>query len=159
MGVTYAELSTFGILRKNHLLGPVAMFSKLLHVWSDRFSPREIYEKVRHFHYYYGINRHKTVTLTPGYFANPYSPDDKRYDLRPFLYPGLSWAWRRIEGVVERLEGRVGGVGGGVGVSGVGGDGVSSGSGSGSGDEEGKNESAVVNGSGANSVEKGAKKD
>jgi len=114
MGVTYAELSTFGILRKNELLGPVGMFSKLLHVWADekKFSPRQIYEKVRHFHHYYGLNRHKTVTLTPSYFANPYSPDDKRYDLRPFLYPALSWAWRRIEGVVERLEGSGGGGGG-----------------------------------------------
>lgn len=104
MGCTYAELSAYGILRKNELLGPVGMFQKLLHTWSDRLSPREIYEKVRHFHYYYGINRHKMVTITASYFANPYSPDDKRYDLRPFLYPGLGWAWRKIEGVVGRLE-------------------------------------------------------
>lgn len=56
-------------------------------------------------------NRHKTVTLTPSYFANPYSPDDKRYDLRPFLYPQLTWAWRKIERAVERLEMRgLGGV-------------------------------------------------
>lgn len=106
MGCTYADLSTFGILRKNEMLGPVGMFTKLLHLWSADFSPREVYAKVRHFHYYYGVNRHKTVTLTPSYFANPYSPDDKRYDLRPFLYPQLGWAWRVIERAVERLEAR-----------------------------------------------------
>ena len=30
------------------------MYEKLLHVWGSELSPREIYEKVRHFTYYYG---------------------------------------------------------------------------------------------------------
>lgn len=57
MGVTYEQLSQFGLARKVSLLGPVGMFTKLLHAWSGTFSPREVYEKVRHFHHYYGINR------------------------------------------------------------------------------------------------------
>ncbi|KAI0734335.1 carbon-nitrogen hydrolase [Irpex lacteus] len=32
-------------------------------------------------------NRRKLTTLTPGYHAEQYSPDDNRFDLRPFLYP------------------------------------------------------------------------
>ena len=64
------------------------MYEKLLHVWGNELSPREIYEKVRHFTFYYGaphsptlfprekhsltffgvivaINRHKMTTITP----------------------------------------------------------------------------------------------
>lgn len=85
MGVSYAELSVFGRLRKVERLGPWGMFSKLLHTWSDTLSPRQVAEKVRHFHYYYGINRHKMTVLTPSYHAESYSPDDNRFDLRPFL--------------------------------------------------------------------------
>ena len=31
------------------------------------------------------MNRHKMTTLTPSYHAEDYSPDDNRFDLRPFL--------------------------------------------------------------------------
>lgn len=33
MGLTYQEVSLLGILRKNYMFGPVAMFRKLLHLW------------------------------------------------------------------------------------------------------------------------------
>lgn len=75
-----------------------------MHLWNDRFSPRQIYEKVRHFNHYYGINRHKMTTMTPAYHAEQYSPDDNRYDLRPFLYPTLTWAYGKIESALQRLE-------------------------------------------------------
>lgn len=75
-----------------------------MHLWSDRFSPRQIYEKVRHFNHYYGINRHKMTTMTPAYHAEQYSPDDNRYDLRPFLYPTLTWAYEKIERALRRYE-------------------------------------------------------
>ena len=59
--------------------------------------------KVKRFFTYYAINRHKLTTLTPAYHAEQYSPDDNRYDLRPFLY---ETAWRRafrdIDDDVER---------------------------------------------------------
>jgi NAD+ synthase (glutamine-hydrolysing) len=53
MGMTYAELSVFGRLRKLSKCGPFGMYEKLLHMWSDQYTPREIYEKVRRFFYYY----------------------------------------------------------------------------------------------------------
>jgi len=121
MGVTYAELSVFGRLRKLDRLGPWGMFSKLLHLWfgvpgstptARGLSARQIYEKVRHFYFYYGINRHKMTTLTPSYHAEEYSPDDNRYDLRPFLYPSLTWAYEKIERVVGSMEAK--GMGGAV---------------------------------------------
>ncbi|TVY45006.1 putative glutamine-dependent NAD(+) synthetase [Lachnellula occidentalis] len=101
MGVTYAELSTYGTLRRVERLGPWGMWSKLLHQWSDKLSPKDIYTKVRFFFYNYGINRHKLTTLTPSVHAVNYGVDDNRYDMRQFLYPSMDWAYRKIE---RRLE-------------------------------------------------------
>ncbi|KAF2198549.1 putative glutamine-dependent NAD(+) synthetase [Delitschia confertaspora ATCC 74209] len=111
MGMTYAELSVFGKLRKENKLGPFGMFQRLLHDWKDMYSPREVADKVKRFHHYYAINRHKMTTLTPSYHAEGYSPDDNRFDLRPFLYPAFfeSWSFRRIDEEVEKMERRAGG--------------------------------------------------
>jgi NAD+ synthase (glutamine-hydrolysing) len=103
MGFTYDELSVFGKLRKNHKLGPWGAFEKLLHEWSDIMSPRQIADKTRNFFWYYAINRHKMTTITPAYHAEAYSPDDNRFDLRPFLYPAFSWPYKKIEATVARL--------------------------------------------------------
>ena len=108
MGMTYNELSVFGRLRKVSKLGPWGMYEKLLHLWSDHLSPREIYEKTRRFFYYYSINRHKMTVLTPSYHAESYSPDDNRYDLRPFLLPGFSWPYRKMEESVVAWEAKAG---------------------------------------------------
>lgn len=45
------------------------------------------------------------TTLTPAYHAESYSPDDNRFDLRPFLY-NASWAWQfeKIDQTVQALE-------------------------------------------------------
>ncbi|KAJ5908563.1 hypothetical protein N7495_001245 [Penicillium taxi] len=104
MGVTYAELGTFGYLRKVAKLGPWSMYEKLLHMWGNDFSPREIYEKTRHFFYYYSINRHKMTTITPAYHAEQYSVDDNRFDHRQFLYPSFSWAYKKMEDSVKFWE-------------------------------------------------------
>ena len=50
-------------------------------------------DKVKFFFRMYSINRHKTTVLTPSYHAENYSPDDNRFDLRPFLY-NSSWTWQ-----------------------------------------------------------------
>ncbi|KAF4214844.1 hypothetical protein CNMCM6805_007908 [Aspergillus fumigatiaffinis] len=104
MGVTYAELGTFGYLRKVSKLGPWSMYEKLLHVWGNEYSPREIYEKTRHFFYHYAINRHKMTVLTPSYHAEQYSPEDNRHDLRQFLYPPFTWAYKKMEESVKYWE-------------------------------------------------------
>ena len=41
--------------------------------------------QVKDFYFYHACNRHKMTTLTPSYHAEDYSPDDNRFDLRPFL--------------------------------------------------------------------------
>jgi NAD+ synthase (glutamine-hydrolysing) len=61
--------------------------------------------KVKRFFFYYSINRHKMTTMTPSYHAEAYSPDDNRFDLRPFLY-NASWKWQfnRIDQSMAKLE-------------------------------------------------------
>ncbi|XP_064397705.1 glutamine-dependent NAD(+) synthetase-like isoform X2 [Halichondria panicea] len=106
MGMTYAELSVFGRLRKVYLCGPLSMFTKLLHMWRDK-TPKQIADKVKFFFRCYSLNRHKLTTLTPSYHAESYSPDDNRFDLRPFLY-NTAWRWQfaAIDIEVGKLEGR-----------------------------------------------------
>ncbi|KAF1997363.1 glutamine-dependent NAD(+) synthetase with GAT domain-containing protein [Amniculicola lignicola CBS 123094] len=106
MGMTYAELSIFGRLRKEAKLGPYGMFQRLLHEWKDQYSPAEVAVKVKRFHHFYAINRHKMTTMTPAYHAEGYSPDDNRFDLRPFLYPPFfeSWSFKKIDELVQKLE-------------------------------------------------------
>ena len=104
MGLTYAELSQFGILRKVHKLGPYGMWEYLVHQWGPELSPRQVYDKVRHFFWRFNANRHKMTTLTPAVHFESYSPDDNRHDLRPFVYPIFSWPWKKIEEALIRYE-------------------------------------------------------
>ncbi|KAK0766879.1 hypothetical protein N5P37_000608 [Trichoderma harzianum] len=108
MGMTYDELSRFGTLRKQNKLGPYGMFLRLLNEWGGhgKLSPREIADKVKRFHFYHYINRHKQTVATPSYHAVSYSPDDHRFDLRPFLYPPAfeGWSFKKIDERVAALE-------------------------------------------------------
>ncbi|KAI0825506.1 glutamine-dependent NAD(+) synthetase with GAT domain-containing protein [Irpex lacteus] len=107
MGMTYDELSVFGRLRKVDKAGPYSMFTKLVHEWGSFLSPLQVAEKVKHFFFEYARNRHKMTTLTPGYHAEQYSPDDNRFDLRPFLYPSrFPWQFRKIDQVAATLPDR-----------------------------------------------------
>lgn len=101
MGMTYAELSYYGRLRKISRCGPVTMFKKLIQIW-QHLTPEEVAAKVKKFFTMYSINRHKMCTITPAYHAEAYSPDDNRFDLRQFLY-NVRWTWQfqRIDGLVK----------------------------------------------------------
>ncbi|KAF4724890.1 Glutamine-dependent NAD(+) synthetase, partial [Perkinsus olseni] len=92
MGMTYNELGWFGRLRKMERCGPVQMFHKLRVMWGEsrNESADEVAGKVKHFFNCYCRNRHKCTVLTPSYHAEAYSPDDNRFDLRPFLYPPMT---------------------------------------------------------------------
>ncbi|PWN27610.1 glutamine-dependent NAD(+) synthetase with GAT domain-containing protein [Jaminaea rosea] len=136
MGLTYDELSVLGRLRKVGKCGPYGMLLKLLQQRKDynaaaaqaqrttlnkkeeeeksasappllHLSPRGIMEKVQLFFTMYAINRHKMTTLTPSYHAESYSPDDNRFDLRPFLYNvRFPWQYERMEARVKGEEAR-----------------------------------------------------
>lgn len=106
MGMTYAELTWFGKLRKLERCGPVSMYRKLISAWRDRrLSPGEVAAKVKFFFRMYAINRHKMTTLTPSYHAENYSPEDNRFDLRQFLY-SVKWTrqFRSIDDDVAARE-------------------------------------------------------
>ncbi|KIH88351.1 NAD+ synthase (glutamine-hydrolysing) [Sporothrix brasiliensis 5110] len=108
MGMTYDDLSTFGVLRKEMKLGPYYMFQKLVHDWKEErgLEPRQVAEKVKKFFAFYAINRHKMTTMTPSVHMETYSPDDNRFDHRPFLYPRMwdNWSFKMIDQDVERME-------------------------------------------------------
>ena len=136
MGMTYAELSVFGRLRKVHKLGVWGMYERLVYLWGKPppststsetqdgrahheqddsvhaqihgrgLAPREVYEKVRRFFYFFNINRHKATILPPGLHLEEYSPEDNRFDLRPFLYPPMAGSWpvEKCERHVEMME-------------------------------------------------------
>lgn len=104
-GMTYDELSTFGQLRTQKRCGPYSMFCKLTSTWGRSLTAEEVAEKVKHFFRCYAINRHKMTVLTPSYHAEYYSPDDNRFDHRPFLY-NVAWKWqfRDIDDKLQHLQ-------------------------------------------------------
>lgn len=108
MGMSYDELSRFGTLRKVDKCGPVSMFVKLFHEWSQpphNLTAEEVSEKVKRFWFFYAINRHKMTTMTPSYHAEQYSPDDNRFDLRPFLInPRFPLASKKIDELVATIN-------------------------------------------------------
>eukprot|EP01084_Bolivina_argentea_P020212 37605_1 len=108
MGMTYAELGTYGKLRNIERCGPVSMYQKLEQEWGPRttvnLSPTEIGKKVKYFFKMYGINRHKQTILTPSYHAENYSPDDNRYDHRQFLYPNWKRQFNTIDALINEDE-------------------------------------------------------
>lgn len=58
MGLTYAELSTFGLLRRVERLGPWSCYLQLLGSWKGKLKPQQIAEKTMYFFRNYAINRH-----------------------------------------------------------------------------------------------------
>lgn len=102
MGISYAELADLGTLRKVEHCGPLSTFLRLRNQWQGRTitpsvratgdkAPKthdeEVAQKVKDFFFRNAVHRHKMTTLTPSYHAEDYSPDDNRFDLRPFLHP------------------------------------------------------------------------
>ena len=85
MGMTYAELSQYGIMRKYLKMGPMGMFEHLLPQWTE-LTVTEVAEKVKKFFIEYSKNRHKMFTMTPACHLTNYGCEDKRFDLRPLLY-------------------------------------------------------------------------
>jgi NAD+ synthase (glutamine-hydrolysing) len=97
MGMSYADLSLYGRLRKIGKCGPVSMFRALAAQWTT-VPAAKVAEKVKFFFRCYAINRHKMTTLTPSYHAESYSPEDNRFDLRQFLYNiRFPWQFKKMD--------------------------------------------------------------
>jgi hypothetical protein len=76
---------SYGKMRKIEKCGPFSMYQRLSQLWTH-LTVEQVAAKVKFFFRMYAINRHKTTVLTPSYHAENYSPDDNRFDLRPFLH-------------------------------------------------------------------------
>ncbi|KAI6657638.1 Glutamine-dependent NAD(+) synthetase [Oopsacas minuta] len=100
MGLTYEELGDIGRERKIKNCGPVGVFTNLVPRWQHKYTPKETADKVKHFFRAYSINRHKATVLTPSYHAENYSPEDNRFDLRPFLY---NTDWEHQFDLIDRI--------------------------------------------------------
>jgi NAD+ synthase (glutamine-hydrolysing) len=106
MGMSYAELTVFGRLRKISRCGPVSMFRTLLTTGAlqatrvTAYTIQEIAAKVKLFFKFYAINRHKMTTITPSYHAEAYGCDDNRFDFRPFLYNVF---WPRQNRIIDQI--------------------------------------------------------
>lgn len=71
-------------------------------------TPTEVRDKVKRFYTMHMRNRHKMTTLTPSYHAESYSPDDNRFDLRPFCYNlPMTHQWDDVERLVRAAQRRV----------------------------------------------------
>lgn len=94
IGITYKEIFILGKIRNegNGLIGILkeALKNKYFRdTYTDSYgkvNKREIAYRVEKFYDRYIKNRNKTTILTPSVHLLP-SPDDNRFDLRPFLYP------------------------------------------------------------------------
>jgi len=130
MGMSYDEMGDLGYCRKVEFCGPLSTFLKLRQKWAHKTAEwtgpqdndraitpsirvqvqpktfdEKVAQKVKDFYFYNAINRHKMTTLTPSYHAENYSPDDNRFDLRPFLFPASFDAqFKAIDEIVEAMK-------------------------------------------------------
>ena len=118
IGMTYAEIYYLGNLRKRDGLGAMGMFQQMCkdYIGPDKpflstikkdeesnikytdtrvpATPKLIAFKVLNFWGYYTLTRNKMTTITASIHATNYSPDDNRFDQRPFLYNADSFWYR-----------------------------------------------------------------
>jgi NAD+ synthetase len=91
IGLKYMEMSELSKLMSVGY-GPLDTFMKIATEPNDNFntiSSISKLEKIRIFYNRYRMNRHKAVILPPSVHLLSYSPDDNRYNMRPFLYPNF----------------------------------------------------------------------
>jgi len=98
MKITYEQIFEMGKLRADGY-GPIDAYIKII----NNAHLKQIFEKdpnnlgvardpkiaINLFYTRYNINRNKTTIIPPSVHLVP-SPDDNRYDLRPFLYPAFT---------------------------------------------------------------------
>ena len=89
IGLSYDQVAVIGELRSSGY-GLLSIFKKLknhkLFKKDGKKDDKYLYDKIEQFYAKrYTLNRHKAVIITPCVHLLP-SPDDNRFDLRPFLY-------------------------------------------------------------------------
>jgi len=108
MGITYQQIFELGKLRASGY-GPIDTYLKIkdtpylneicsVDPFGRAINPKRVVEI---FFDRYNINRNKTTIIPPSVHLVP-SPDDNRYDLRPFLYP--SFLYGKQNSVIQRMQ-------------------------------------------------------
>jgi NAD+ synthase (glutamine-hydrolysing) len=110
MKITYEQIYEMGKLRLDGY-GPIDAYIKIMsneylkNIFSkdpnDLKTKRDPKETLNLFYNRYNINRNKTTIIPPSVHLVP-SPDDNRYDLRPFLLPKFSGS--RQDKAIESME-------------------------------------------------------
>ena len=106
IGLLYTEMSELGRLMSNGY-GPIDTYQKLKNDKGEVFKDQSndyINEKITLFNYRYRFHRHKAVILPPSVHLLSQTPDDNRYNLRPFLYPPFSNSWQPNNPDKQSLE-------------------------------------------------------
>lgn len=122
--LTYEDLYELGLYRKRDNLGPLSMFQRLCKDKLGKMityvnnakktkesvvaTPTILYEKINTFFKHYGKTRSKMPILTPSIHATNYSPDDNRFDQRPFLYPFFpdTYQMEQVKALAKEMEKR-----------------------------------------------------
>ncbi|KAK6495103.1 glutamine-dependent NAD(+) synthetase [Arthrobotrys musiformis] len=106
LGMSYDELASFAASRKNERLGAVSMFLKHVQTSTSVYTPKEVASKIKQFHHFFALNRHKTTTLTPAYHATSYSPHNNWCDSRQFLFPSQlnGHTFQKIDDLADLVE-------------------------------------------------------
>lgn len=104
LGLTYAEMSALGRLRRIDRLGPFFSFKVLSRAWTH-LPIETVATKVKKFYTLHGRNRHKMNVVTPSVHVEGYSADDNRFDTRPMIY-NYSWnlQYRSIDDLLLKLK-------------------------------------------------------
>lgn len=106
IGLLYTEMSELGRLMSNGY-GPLDTYHKLISDKGEVFKGQTddyVNEKITLFNYRYRFHRHKAVILPPSVHLLSQTPDDNRYNLRPFLYPPFSNSWQPQNQDKQSLE-------------------------------------------------------
>ena len=106
IGLLYTEMSELGRLMSNGY-GPLDTYHKLTSNGGEVFKGKTkeyINDKITLFNYRYRFHRHKAVILPPSVHLLSQTPDDNRYNLRPFLYPPFSNSWQPNNPDKQSLE-------------------------------------------------------
>jgi len=116
MGITYRQIYELGKLRADGF-GPIDSYTKIMQnivlkeIFSidpngDSIEPKMVIQRI---YSRYFINRNKTTIIPPSVHLLP-SPDDNRYDLRPFLSPVFAkWniATKKYDGESVALQSKI----------------------------------------------------
>lgn len=103
MGLTYIELQMLSKFRSESLCGPFSMFDNLNEMWPE-VDVALLEEKIKCFFSSYARNHHKICVATPPIHLSNHSVESSSKDLRPILYQGFSYQFRKMHKMKNQVK-------------------------------------------------------